>query len=1059
MSAGAIRAGQAFIELTTRDSELQKGLKNAQAKLRAFGVSVTQIGRDLLMLSGAVAAPLILATRTFANFDDQMRMVRAVTGATGKDFDMLTEKAKKLGRETSFTASQVASGMLSLGRMGFSPQEIDAAIAGVMNLAKATGTDLGSAAEIAGNNLRVFNMNASKMGEVVDLMTVTANGSAQTLEDLGESLKMAGPLAQRAGADLKDTCAALGILANMGIRGSLAGTALGKSYKRLADPKVIAYLRQFDIATVDNAGNLRRMRDILVDISKVMKDMPSAERITFAENVFDARGSLGGGTLALNTEAIDLFVQKLDAAEGAAAKTAQEMEAGIGGSIRRLLSALEGVGLVIGEIISKSLVPMVEILSRVFLNIRDWIAQNSGLITVLAQLAGGGLALGATLVAIGAAAKGAALGVAAAQTALKGLAFGLSACVTPIMTLGKSLSLLIQAFANYRNAAIPAMIGTSKLLAALNLPIDVRAKQIAAGLLLMSNAEAAAAAKTMLAAKWQAAVKVMQSFSAASLMAAAATRVRMLAEVAAAAKTKVLVGMQTLAGTVTAFFSAANWKAAASATAGGGANLFLAMTTKAVAAGYLAAGAAAAAFCAIPISWILGGVSVALIAVVWGLRMAAQYTAELSDKMKNLRQKGDDQRISDQTRMERLKQLAEKQKLSNVELAEAENLIGKLKAKYGDFGAGIDAVAGKLTLAADAQEKLNELMKRATLSDLEAEIAEYQTNIKELHKEDESLMSYWNHNMWSRITGKQADAIKQLEINGDRAVEQMKKIGAARERMKALQGGNLDALTGDGEKTQENLQAEKQRQTISAQAAADAESRVADIDKQLAKERRSELENEIIEVQNLNSEYKKLIQTMLDVERSKADALQDKDRIAQLEMKLRNADSIAAERRQRVLDKHNQKNMNQQFDQQLKQDPAAAIRTITDAIRQFSAASAQAAAEFNRALTDAARPDADGGVRITDDEQQRIDAARAKYEASEAQIDSYRDKLRSAEDQLAQMSRRGAGPIGSYSAREVANRVAGAGTAEERTAKAAEQTVEQLKKTNELLRNKSVTFA
>lgn len=202
MSIGGVLAGRAYVELTTNDSKLQKGLQNAQAHLRAFADTVSGIGRELLTASAALGTPLALSLRTFASFDDEMRMVKAVTGATGQEFDALTEKAKKLGRETSFTAKQVSEGMTSLGRMGFSPDEIQNAIKPVMDLSRATGTELAQAAEIAANNMRVFGMDAGKMADAADIMTVTANGSAQTLVDLGEALKMAGPHARRAPAPI-----------------------------------------------------------------------------------------------------------------------------------------------------------------------------------------------------------------------------------------------------------------------------------------------------------------------------------------------------------------------------------------------------------------------------------------------------------------------------------------------------------------------------------------------------------------------------------------------------------------------------------------------------------------------------------------------------------------------------------------------------------------------------------------------------------------------------------------------------------------------------------------
>ena len=171
------------------------------------------------MLSGAMAAPLVMAARSFAGFDDSMRLVQAVTQATDADFKALTKTAQRLGRDTSYTAQQAADAMVSLGRMGFSPTEIQASIDAVLNLARSTGTELAEAGDIAANSMRIFGIEASQMSDVADVLTVTANSSAQTLIDLFEALKMGGPQAAAAGESIRETSAAIAVLANMGIKG------------------------------------------------------------------------------------------------------------------------------------------------------------------------------------------------------------------------------------------------------------------------------------------------------------------------------------------------------------------------------------------------------------------------------------------------------------------------------------------------------------------------------------------------------------------------------------------------------------------------------------------------------------------------------------------------------------------------------------------------------------------------------------------------------------------------------------------------------------------------
>lgn len=137
--------------------------------------------------------------------------------------------------------------------------------------------------------------------------------------------------------------------------------------------------------------------------------------------------------------------------------------------------------------------------------------------------------------------------------------------------------------------------------------------------------------------------------------------------------------------------------------------------------------------------------------------------------------------------LERLKKLTEQEKLTAAEQAEAQNIVNALNGAYNGLGLGIDAITGKLNLAAGAQQKLNDAMKQATLAELDAEIAELEGNIRELGKENEALMSYWNHNLLSQITGRQQESVNKIEANGDKMAAMRQKIGALRMRKQAVQ--------------------------------------------------------------------------------------------------------------------------------------------------------------------------------------------------------------------------------------------------------------------------------
>ena len=897
MSATAnIRAGRAYVEVTAETSKLKKSLDAAQSRLKDFGRACQGLGRDMMALGGALSLPFALAEKSFAGFDDRMRLVQAVTSSTGEEFDALVKTAQRLGRETSFTAQEVADAMTGLGRMGFDPSEITAAIEHVLNLSRATGTDLSESADIAANSLRIFGMEAGKMSHVADILTATANGSAQTLTDLFEGLKMAGPQAAAAGENISELCASLGIMANMGIKGSLAGTALRKAYVQFADVKVQNVLRDVGVEAVDANGNLKKMAVIMRDVAEATAKMPTAERLSFMKDVFDVRGMMSGLSLAGNIEELDKFLARLRDVSGQADETARAMDRGIGGSFRLFRSAVEGTMNAVGEALSSTLQPMVARITAAINTFTKWVEANRGLVTSIAATVASIGAFGAAMFVVGTASRVLSAGVGVVSTAISGISGAFAALCSKGILVSNSFSLIAQAFSNYRNAAIPAMVGTSKLLAALNLPIDSRAKQIAAGLVLMSNAETAAVAKSAIAAKFSAMAAALKGLNMATIAATVSAKAHAAAETLAGIATKAATAAHTAFAAVSGVLTASHAKAALTAGVAATANLALAATTKVVAAGYLMASAAATAFCAIPITWILIAIVGALVGLCAYMASATKHTAQLSDEMTKLRDKGDQLRATDQLRMERLQQLAEKEKLSNAEMEEAEKLTNQLQGRYGNLGIAIDRTANSISLAADAQDRFNEAMKAQAIHQIEAEIAEMSKNIRELDEENKSLCGFWV-NTWNTITFRMNKSSEEIEKNGEKISETMKKIAEARERLNAIKGGDKDALTGgktEKEKLEEKVAQGREEKGSSRSEAEEAAKKVAEIEKKLSREQRTELENEISDIQELRDEYKRLLETMLSYEKSKKQ--KDAEKIADLEGRLAEADAVAEKR-------------------------------------------------------------------------------------------------------------------------------------------------------------------
>lgn len=396
-------AAYSFLQVVVDSDKFLQELKSVEDRVQVFAKTCVKYSTPLQEMGEAMFAPFAKGASVFAAFDDVMRRVGAVTAASVEKLSALGDLAKSLGASTAFTAAQVAAGMQSLGMMGFSTEEIRASTAAIMNLSQATGTELAVAATIAANNLRVFGMGAKDIGKVSDYLAATANGSAQTLTDLGEALKTAGPAAASVGQTVRQTSAALGVLANMGIRGSVAGTALARSYRQIADPQVREYLRSLGVSVTDSSGNLRNMASVFTDVGRAISGMGSADQVAALEKIFGARGVLAGQTLSINPAGLDGFMRKLDDSAGYCERAARQMEDGLGGAFRSVQSAVEAFQIAIGEAFSADyVVTLVNGFAEFVRMAADLVEFLGPVVPAVAAVAGAFILLGGAMKTVGA---------------------------------------------------------------------------------------------------------------------------------------------------------------------------------------------------------------------------------------------------------------------------------------------------------------------------------------------------------------------------------------------------------------------------------------------------------------------------------------------------------------------------------------------------------------------------------------------------------------------------------------------------------------------------------
>jgi TP901 family phage tail tape measure protein len=430
-SAGNIRAGGAFVEIFAQDGKFQQAMTRIQNRLRETGKNIQQFGTGMALGAGAVGAPMLLALRQFTQYDDAIRAARAVTGSLGKEgeaaFGRMNDKARELGASTSFTAVQVANLMTELGRAGFSPDQINEMTLAVLDLARATGTDATLSAGIMAATLRQFDMGAGSAARVADVLTMAANKTFNSVETLGEAMKYAGPVAADLGMSLEDTAAILGTLGNVGIQGSMAGTTLRRlGVITAAEGDKLQQI--FGVAFKDAAGNARPLVDVLGEVAAATNALPTAER---AKKFSDAFGLLGiTGASAIGKVAADTRQLKkdLEGAAGTARATAKEMDAGLGGSMRILLSAIEGVALAFGDAIAPAAQMLANAATRAADAIRALVKQFPLASQLAAGLVGGLFVLGAAAIVTGFSLQvlGSSIGVAAKAIPLLATPMGLA---------------------------------------------------------------------------------------------------------------------------------------------------------------------------------------------------------------------------------------------------------------------------------------------------------------------------------------------------------------------------------------------------------------------------------------------------------------------------------------------------------------------------------------------------------------------------------------------------------------------------------------------------------
>lgn len=344
--------------------DFDKAMKRMTKDTETIAKKLTGTGKAL---TASVTVPVLgigaAAVKTASDFNSAMSEVKAISGATGADFENLRQLAQDLGATTKFSASEAAEGMKYMAMAGWDTQQIMAALPGVLDLAAASGEDLGLVSDIVTDAMTAFGLSADQATRFADVLASASSNSNTNVALMGETFKYVAPLAGTLGFSIEDTALAVGLMANAGIKGSQAGTAMRAAFSSMVSPsdKAAEAMDALGISMTDSEGNMMSLEGVMLMLREKFAGLTEAQQAQAAADIF-GREAMSGMLAIINAAPADydkLREATLDY-DGTAKDMAATMQDNLGGQLTKLKSALEGVAIQLGDILMPTITKVVE---------------------------------------------------------------------------------------------------------------------------------------------------------------------------------------------------------------------------------------------------------------------------------------------------------------------------------------------------------------------------------------------------------------------------------------------------------------------------------------------------------------------------------------------------------------------------------------------------------------------------------------------------------------------------------------------------------------------------
>ena len=350
-------------KITDQTKEQEKAFKRAQNALGRYGASAGKqfagtIKNAAMAATGALAGIVGYSTKVGSEFEAAMSKVQAISGASGASLQALTEKAKEMGATTQFSASEAAEAMQYMAMAGWKDADMLGGIKGIMDLAAASGESLASTSDIVTDALSAFGLQAKDSSRFADVLAAASSNANTNVALMGSTFKYVAPLAGALKYSVDDVAVAIGLMANQGIKGEMAGTALRSTFSRLVTPPKDAAeaMNALGISVKNADGTVKPLSQTMLELRKAFSGLSESQKAEYAASIA-GKEAMSGFLALVNTSDADFnkLTEAIKKSDGAAANTAKTMNNNLAGQLKQFGSVTESIGINIYDKFKKPL--------------------------------------------------------------------------------------------------------------------------------------------------------------------------------------------------------------------------------------------------------------------------------------------------------------------------------------------------------------------------------------------------------------------------------------------------------------------------------------------------------------------------------------------------------------------------------------------------------------------------------------------------------------------------------------------------------------------------------